>query len=228
MTTHAGPSILVFDVNETLLDIESLEPYFERVFGAAWVLRQWYDQLILYSMTVTLSGTYVDFFTLGRAVLHMLGDVHGVAVTEGDLDELARGLQTMPAHRDVADGLKALSDRGFRLVALTNSPAAADGSTPLANAGVAGLFEKQFSVDSSRAFKPARQLYSGVADDLGVDPAQCMMVAAHGWDLMGAQAAGFGSAFVQRPGTAPLPTSALPSPDVVVSDLAELARRLVP
>ena len=27
------PSVLVFDVNETLIDIESLEPHFERMFG---------------------------------------------------------------------------------------------------------------------------------------------------------------------------------------------------
>ncbi len=28
-----SPSILVFDVNETLIDIESIGPFFERTFG---------------------------------------------------------------------------------------------------------------------------------------------------------------------------------------------------
>jgi 2-haloacid dehalogenase len=59
------PSVLVFDVNETLLDIEALEPHFDRVFGDCGVVREWYNQLVMYSMAVTLSQNYVDFFTLG-------------------------------------------------------------------------------------------------------------------------------------------------------------------
>jgi 2-haloacid dehalogenase len=50
------PSIVVFDVNETLIDIVALEPLFERVFGDGRVLREWFGQLVLYSMTTTLSG----------------------------------------------------------------------------------------------------------------------------------------------------------------------------
>ena len=116
------PSVLVFDVNETLIDITSLEPHFERMFGDRGVLREWFNQLVMYSMTVTLSDNYVDFFTLGQAVLRMIADTRQVPITEGDLDELAYGMRTMPAHPDVADGLKALSAQGYRLVTLTNSP----------------------------------------------------------------------------------------------------------
>lgn len=48
------PSTLVFDVNETLIDFESMVPLFERVFDDKRVLREWLGQLIMYSMTVTL------------------------------------------------------------------------------------------------------------------------------------------------------------------------------
>ncbi|MBG64910.1 MAG: haloacid dehalogenase, partial [Roseobacter sp.] len=54
-------STIVFDVNETLLDIATLEPFFDRVFGNAAVLREWFPELILYSQTVTLSGLYAPF-----------------------------------------------------------------------------------------------------------------------------------------------------------------------
>ena len=73
------PSVVVFDVNETLIDIEALNPLFERVFGDRRVLREWFGQLVLYSMTTTLSGHYEDFFALGRGVFEMVGAVHGVA-----------------------------------------------------------------------------------------------------------------------------------------------------
>ena len=33
------PSICVFDVNETLLDIEFIAPLFKRLFGDSWVMR---------------------------------------------------------------------------------------------------------------------------------------------------------------------------------------------
>ena len=53
--------IIVFDVNETLLDIEILNPFFERTFGDARVMRQWFAELILYSQALTLSGSYTEF-----------------------------------------------------------------------------------------------------------------------------------------------------------------------
>jgi 2-haloacid dehalogenase len=63
------PSIIVFDVNETLIDIESIGPFFERKFGDRKVLREWFNQLILYSNVITLSGYYETFFTLGQGSL---------------------------------------------------------------------------------------------------------------------------------------------------------------
>ena len=220
------PSVLVFDVNETLIDIGSLEPHFERMFGDRHVLREWFGQLVMYSMTVTLADTYVDFFTLGQAVLRMTAVVHGAQITDDDLAELARGMRTMPAHPDVADGLATLRAKGYRLVTLTNSPPNPGVPTPLEHAGLAHFFEKQFSVDTLRVFKPSRQLYIGVAEDLGVAPSACMMVAAHVWDTIGAQAAGFSGALITRPGNAPLRAAELPQPTLIAADLNDLAERL--
>lgn len=48
--------ILVFDVNETLLDVTALEPQFVRLFDDARVLREWFSTLLLYSEVATLAG----------------------------------------------------------------------------------------------------------------------------------------------------------------------------
>jgi 2-haloacid dehalogenase len=223
---HNRPSVLVFDVNETLIDIESLEPHFVRIFGDGRVLREWFGQLVMYSMAVTLSDTYVDFFSLGQAVLKMTADAHQVRITDDDLAALDTGMQTMPAHHDVAEGLGRLRDHGYRLLTLTNSPPVAGRSAPLESAGISGHFERQFSVDTSRMFKPWTGLYTGVASELGVRPSDCMMVAAHAWDIIGAQRAGFSGALITRPGNAPLPAPGVPQPTLVVDDLIELAERL--
>jgi 2-haloacid dehalogenase len=85
--TAAAPSVCVFDVNETLIDIESIAPLFQRLFGDRKALREWFGQLILYSEAITLSGSYTTFFTLGQGVLRMLGSIHNVSITEADIDE---------------------------------------------------------------------------------------------------------------------------------------------
>ena len=218
--------VLVFDVNETLLDIEALTPVFERVYGDRAVMREWFNQLVLYSMTLTHTGSYIDFFTLGRAVARMLGDIRGRDVTDAQVDELAAAMAAMPAHPDVAPGLRELGESGFRLIALTNSPTDPSRPSPLDNAGLGGLFERQFSVDPCRAFKPDPRVYRRVCDKLAVDAADCVMVAAHVWDTLGAQAIGMRGALITRPGNAALRADGIPQPHIVAGDLVDLARQL--
>src|ERR1700742_3553358 len=105
MTT---PSVLVFDVNETLIDIESIAPLFGELFGDQRVLREWFGQLVMYSMTITLADNYVDFFTLGQGVLRMLADSYRVDITEDDARRLQERMRTMPAHPEVEEALTAL------------------------------------------------------------------------------------------------------------------------
>lgn len=226
MAAVARPAVLVFDVNETLVDIKALEPYFARLFGRPGVLRDWFGQLVMYSMTVTLSNCYADFFSLGQATLQMLAETHGVALRDGDAAALTEAMATMPAHPDAAQGLTRLRDDGYRLVALTNSPARPGRPTAVENAGLAGYFERQFSVDEQRVFKPATVLYQHTAHELGVQPSACMMVAAHAWDIIGAQAAGFSGALLTRPGNAPLRADGVHQPDFIAADLVDLAEKL--
>ncbi|MCV7421423.1 haloacid dehalogenase type II [Mycobacterium yunnanensis] len=225
---HAAdlPSVLVFDVNETLLDIESLGPHFERMFGDAGVLRTWFGELVTYSMTLTLSGYYADFSTLGGAVLQMVATIRGAVVTDDDLQSFAEGMRTMPAHPDAAAGLARLQADGYRLVTLTNSPHRPNVPSPLENAGLGDFFEHQFTVDTLGVFKPSIHLYRRVAAQVGVDVSGCMMVAAHTWDTIGAQGAGMRSALITRPGNAPLVAPGVPQPTVIASDVVDLAKVL--
>jgi 2-haloacid dehalogenase len=224
----AQPSVLVFDVNETLLDVESMTPLFEQLFGDRRVLREWFGQLVMYSMTATLSGRYVDYFTLGQGLLRMVADIHGVAVSGRDVDLVKQGMLAMPAHPDVVGGLELLRSSGFRLVTLTNSPPTPGGPSPLERAGLDDFFERKFSVETCRAYKPSAHVYHYVSQELQVSPSECMMVAAHVWDTIGAQSAGFSSALITRPGNAPLPVPGLPQPNIVVPDIEALNHRLTP
>ena len=221
------PSILIFDVNETLIDFESMHPLFKRVFGDECVLREWLGHLFLYSMTLTLSGLYKDFFSLGHGLFEMVAEIHDVKVKPADAEALRKGMLTMPAHADVKNGLKQLKDAGFRMATLTNSPPNKGGKTPLENAGLADFFERQFSIEATRAYKPAPIVYHMAAQELEVPPSACCMVAAHVWDTIGAQSAGLAAALLTRPGNAPLLVPGLPQPNVVAPDLPTLAAKMI-
>ena len=225
-TSAPTPSIIVFDVNETLIDIESIAPFFENLFGDRRILREWFNQLVLYSNTVNLAGYYETFFILGQGVLKMLGTIYGVAITPADVEELRTRMLSMPAHRDAPEGLRLLKEAGFRLMTLTNSPPDAKG-TPLERAGLAHFIERQFSVDSVRRFKPAPEVYQLVAELLNVSPSEMCLVAAHTWDTIGAQSVGFSAALLTRAGNAALPIDGLPQPQAVAPDLSELAKRMI-
>ncbi|BBY46783.1 haloacid dehalogenase (plasmid) [Mycolicibacterium arabiense] len=218
-----APSVLVFDVNETLIDIDSLAPQFERIFGDPAVLRTWFGELVMYSMTLTLSGFYADFFDLGQAVLRMLAEIRGVEPTEEERRGLTEAMRTMPAHPDAAPGLERLLADGYRLVTLTNSPHRPNSISPLENAGLSRYFEQQFTVDGAGVYKPSTHLYRRVASTMGTPVAECMMVAAHTWDTIGAQGAGMRGALITRPGNATLPIAGVPGPHVIAPDIVEFA-----
>lgn len=220
------PAVLLFDVNETLLDIDALEPLFTRVFADGRVLREWYAQLVIYSQAATLAGRYVTFAALGAGVLDMLGAIHGRPIGQDALDELAATTASLPPHAGVADALGRLRNAGFRLATLTNS-APSPSPTPLEKAGLAPLFEASLSVDAVRRFKPASDCYGYASEALGVAPEAICMVATHVWDLLGAEATGCRTALVTWTANAPLPVEGLPQPDVCAPTMDALADAII-
>jgi 2-haloacid dehalogenase len=220
------PQLLVFDVNETLIDLDHLTPLFARVFGDGGVMRDWFAQVILYSQSLTLAGGYTPFGEIAAAVLEMLGAIKGTHVTPHDVTELRERLVTLPPHPDVSPALDRLREAGFRLATLTNSPPRLDGG-PLRRAGLESYFERCFGVDEVRRFKPAPETYRFVCKTLAVAPEDMCLVAAHMWDTLGAQSFGATGALILRPGNADLPLDGAPRPTFIAKDLVDLAGQLV-
>ena len=216
--------IIVFDVYETILDIEVLNPFFQSTFGNARIMREWFAELILYSQALTLSGNYNDFNKLAMAVLDMFAKARAVTLEKNDVADFLNIMRKLPAHNDVLQALDMLRDAGFRMVTLTNSPAATS-KLLLDQAKLSGYFEKQFSVDSVKKFKPSPDAYQMVATNLGVTLNQLRLVSAHTWDTLGATGAGCLSALVVRPYNAPLGIGA--QPDIVDVDLIEVAQKII-
>jgi 2-haloacid dehalogenase len=216
--------LIVFDVNETLLDLKALDPHFERVFNNASVRASWFATVLRNSLVSTVTGLYDDFGVIAGASLDMTAQQAGVVLSDEDKNLIMGTIRSLPAHRDVVPGLEKLKSAGFRLFTLTNSPPRVV-EAQLQNSNLKGYFEKSFSVDAVKTFKPAAEVYQMAAQELGVPVDQIRLVAAHDWDVVGALNAGCAAAFIARPGKVLNPL--LPKPDIIGLDLVDVAEKII-
>lgn len=219
------PKVIIFDVNETLLDLAPLKASVGKALGGREeLLPLWFSTMLHYSLVETLTGNYHSFGEIGTAALMMVAKTQGIDLQYEDAKTaIVTPLRSLPPHQDVSAGLQSLSEHGFRLVSLTNS-SAEGAETQLRNAGLTDLLEKRYSVESIKKYKPHPDTYRMVMNDLGLRPEEGLMVAAHAWDLAGAKNIGLQTAFIARPGTSLYPNVA--KPDYVVDDLLALVKLL--
>lgn len=217
------PQVLLFDVNETLVDIGPLKAKVGEVLLDPRAAELWFATLLQYSLAVTVSGQYFAFPEIGAAVLRMLATRNDVTISQDDAKQVLSVMKSLPAHQDVVPGLRRLQQAGFRLATLTNS--SQDGvKAQMQAAGLSGFFERELSVQSVGRFKPHTEVYAWAAREMQVPASDCMLVAAHGWDVAGAKWAGMQAAFIARPGQHTFPLA--PGPDVDTADFLGLADAL--
>lgn len=216
--------ILVFDVNETLLDLGVLDVHFARLFGTPQAKDAWFKQVLQSALVMNILGQYTDFGTVGRIALDMTALRYKRELSDVDRDVISTAMRTLPPHPEVKHALDMLRDAGFRLAALTNSAQDA-AEAQLANAGLDHYFEAVMSVDAVQKFKPAIEVYQMAAKTLQAQPEDLRLIAAHDWDVMGAMHAGWRAAFVARPGMVIAPQAK--QPDIIGANLHAVARQII-
>lgn len=205
MPTSPLPHAIIFDVNETLIDLEPLRKLVNKRLDNPGGFRQWFGLMLQHSQVATLTSNYFTFSAIGDAALDMAADMlQTKRLTPEQRHEVAQKFTELPAHPDVAEGLARFRDAGIQLLTLTNSTPS-DLQKQLASAGLSEYFAHALSVDPVRLYKPHPEPYRYATQQAGVAPAHALMVAAHGWDVAGALAAGLQAAFLARPGQAVYP-----------------------
>jgi 2-haloacid dehalogenase len=220
----AALPLIVFDVNEILLDLGTMEPTFQRIFGEKNAMRLWFANLILYSAALTVAGCYVPFTEIGAAVMKMLADTRGIKIADKDKNELVEKFSTMPPHPELPAALRKLRDAGFRLFTFTDNLLEVQ-TRQLEHGRIVDLFERRFSADGVKHHKPSRQAYAYVEKELGVEPSRLCLIACHTWDTLGAVAAGWEAALIRRTGNDILGVG--PQPHIVGDDLNDVANQLI-
>lgn len=221
----AIPKVILFDVNETLLDLTPLRESVGTALGGRPDLASlWFTTMLQHSLVLTLVDHFRDFAEIGAACLQMMAQNQGITLSEDAAKKAVSPIRSLPAHADVPPALGRLRDANYRLVPLTNSGNATV-AEQMKNAGLEKFFEKNLSVEEVGLYKPHSHVYRWAARRVGADVTECLMVAAHGWDVAGAAWAGMRAAFVARPGQQVFPLA--PAPDISVPTFQELADELV-
>ena len=219
------PSVIAFDVNETLLDLSALDPLFERALGDASLRPLWFAQMLQLAFVGIITDSYVDFGTAQRAALTMVAQRTGKELGDQDADEIVAAMSSLPPHPEVRAAVERLHEAGLRLAAFTNSTRDV-AEAQVSNAGLRDLFEQVLSADEVKRLKPAPEPYRMVAERFSTQVADVRLVAAHAWDVAGALAVGCAAGFVARPAMVLSPIGPR-QPDVVGDDLSEVAERIL-
>ncbi|MDA2814418.1 haloacid dehalogenase type II [Nocardiopsis sp. RSe5-2] len=223
------PDALVFDVLGTLVDepagirsgIRAFAPALDDV-AVERLLALWQDH-VAHEQAAIGDGErpYRDSAALDREAARRVADAAGPDGTaSAAVEALAASARRLPPWPDTTDGLARLAER-FPLVGLSNASRAA----LLELDAHAGLrWHLAVSAEDARAYKPSPEVYRLAVEASGRPPERLLMVAAHAWDLRGAQRVGMRTAYVRRPvGDPPASSDRF---DLYADGLADLAEQL--
>lgn len=208
----------VFDAYGTLFDVHSAIARYRDLAGpeADKMSEIWRTKQLEYAWTLTLSGQYVEFWTLTeRALDYALARVPSVNKTLRA--KLLDAYFTLGAFPDARDALRRLKQQGHSTAILSNgSPAMLSGA--IGAAGIGGELDAVLSVDTIKLYKPRPEVYKLVTDHFKAKPERIVFVSSNRWDVMGAMNFGFRGVWVNRT-QAPAEHGA---PDQMLSNLSSL------
>lgn len=215
---------ILFDINETVLDLSILKPKFRTYFDDESHMSTWFSVLLHSSTVCLVTEASSDFKSLALSALKTVAGRLNKSLTDEDYQDILSTFSCLPAHADIKPALKVLKVAGYQLVALSNS------STALLNAQLSfseldEYFDNAISVEQAKTFKPSKHAYQFALQQLHIEPTQARLVATHDWDTHGALSAGLKAAFINRSG-APYNSHYL-KPDIQTNDMADLVQQII-
>lgn len=219
------PKVIFFDVNETLLDLGNVGKSVSKALGGRdELVPYWFTTMLHYSLVGNMIGEYNSFGEIGIASLEMIANQKNIPLTKAEArTAVLTPFRDLAPHPDVVEGLKRLRTMGYTMITLTNSSDAGI-AAQLKNAKLAEYFDGSLTVQNLETFKPDLKVYQWAQKQMNVAPEDAMLIAAHAWDIAGAEKAGWRTGFILRPGKALYPLAG--KPDLTGKDLLAIVDQL--
>lgn len=219
ITKVPKPRVLVFDVYETLLDMNEVERRLNVITDSKRGYMLWFELFMQYCFANNSLDTFQDFMLLARATLQMTGMKLGRTISENDANDVLELLRHLPVREDIPSCLSELIDDHFTIIALTNAPEKTVFER-MERTGLISYFELVLSAETIKKYKPEKRVYEWAAQKLNIKPDEMLMITSHGWDIAGAANAGMRTAFLKRNKQLLFPLS--PKPDITADSLSEI------
>ncbi|SCA55977.1 Haloacid dehalogenase, type II [Candidatus Terasakiella magnetica] len=215
---------ILFDINETVLDLSGLKPAFEETFKDPGVISTWFAMLLHNSTVCALTDVKTGFASLAGAMLDAVAARRGMEISDEQRTKMLSGFASLKPHGDIIPALEKLRSAGYRTVAFSNSSLELV-SNQIKNAGLSAHFDEVISVEETGSFKPDGKVYQFVADKVQRDIADLRLVATHDWDTHGAMVAGMKAAYIDRSGAPYHPL--FKRPDVYASNMNDVVDEII-
>ncbi|MER2269553.1 haloacid dehalogenase type II [Methylobacterium oxalidis] len=217
-TLFAGRSLAVFDAYGTLFDVHAAVQRHAGTIGpeAASLSETWRTKQLEYSWVYGLMGRYRSFWSLTEAALDVALARHP-GVDRALREPLLDAYRDLDAYPEVPATLDALRERGLRTAILSNGDTAML-ERAVASAGLGTRLDATLSVDPARTFKTSPAAYRIVCERFGVGPAAVLFCSSNRWDVAGAAAFGFATAWVNRKGAPDEYADLPPTAEIVTLD----------
>jgi 2-haloacid dehalogenase len=214
---------LVFDLYGTLLEVASVGRAAASVTDdPARLVDLWRQKQLEYTWQRSLMSRYVDFWSLTGDALDYSLERLGIEVDAAGRERLLDAWLDVAPYPEVPDALARLAPRTLAVLSNGN-PAMLEAG--LAAGGLSKAISHVLSVDELGIYKPHPSVYALIDDHLGLSADRIILfVSSNAWDAAGAKSYGLLVAWVNR-GGAPMERLGV-TPDLIVSDLAELADRI--
>ena len=147
------PSLILFDVYETLLDMTEMEKRVNNLMDSKRGYIIWFELFMQYCFVDNCTVQFNDFTSIAKATMQMAGKTLSRIIKEDDIDSVLELLHYLPVHDGVQEGLSDLSNQGFRIAALTNSPEKTV-KQRMESTGLVSYFEDVLSAEHVKKYKP--------------------------------------------------------------------------
>ncbi|MFT6895730.1 MAG: 2-haloacid dehalogenase [Paraglaciecola sp.] len=215
---------ILFDINETVLNLSILKPKFKAAFGDDSVIATWFSMLLHSSTVCMITGVKTDFATLAGTTLESMAARMDIKLSETMRDDILNTFASLPAHNDIKQALAQLQSAGFRTVAFSNSSLNLI-STQIKNAGLTEYFDDIISVEETGSFKPDPDVYKFAAKKLNQPLKSLWLVATHDWDTHGALCVGMRGAYIER--SAALYHPLYRQPDIRATTMGDIVKQII-
>ncbi len=217
----SAQKIVVFDIIGTCFSLEKPRQQLIKLGAPDYALELWFAQALRDAFAFSHAGGYRPLKEILQAELPRTLQMLDIELNSSQLSQIMDTFSELELQPEAEEAFKVLTTSGWKIIALTNGSKDATRKL-LERAGVQKYFAEVYSVDAIALTKPHPDVYKMIQTD---NLENVWLVAAHAWDIAGAERVGMKTAFVTQLEKDYL--DVYPQAEIKVENLLEAARQII-